>query len=87
MALIQCPECSKEISDKAAACPSCGTPVAAARPSATVAVKTTRGGAKWEAGGFVLILAGLYALFSQSFGVGGLLILVGFVVFIVGRFN
>lgn len=28
MALISCPECSKEISDKAAACPQCGYPIA-----------------------------------------------------------
>lgn len=27
MALIQCPECGKEISDKATACPNCGWPV------------------------------------------------------------
>ncbi|WP_148411838.1 TM2 domain-containing protein [Murimonas intestini] len=26
MALIQCPECGKEISDKAPSCPNCGTP-------------------------------------------------------------
>ena len=29
MALIKCPECGKEISDKAAACPNCGCPVEA----------------------------------------------------------
>ncbi|MDR1165460.1 MAG: zinc-ribbon domain-containing protein [Deltaproteobacteria bacterium] len=28
MALIQCPECGKEISDKAVACPGCGNPIA-----------------------------------------------------------
>ena len=28
MALIHCPECGKEISDKAPACPNCGAPVA-----------------------------------------------------------
>ena len=28
MALIKCPECNKEISDKAPACPNCGTPIA-----------------------------------------------------------
>ena len=28
MALIKCPECGKEISDKAATCPNCGTPIA-----------------------------------------------------------
>ena len=29
MALIQCPECGKEVSDKALACPNCGNPIAA----------------------------------------------------------
>lgn len=28
MALIKCPECGKEVSDKAAACPNCGHPIA-----------------------------------------------------------
>ena len=27
MALIKCPECGKEISDKARACPNCGNPM------------------------------------------------------------
>ena len=27
MAMIQCPECQKEISDQATACPNCGTPL------------------------------------------------------------
>ncbi|HEY0294621.1 MAG TPA: hypothetical protein VGC69_04700 [Bordetella sp.] len=27
MALISCPECARQISDKAAACPSCGCPI------------------------------------------------------------
>lgn len=27
MALINCPECGKEISDKAASCPNCGCPI------------------------------------------------------------
>ena len=27
MALIKCPECGKEISDQATACPNCGCPV------------------------------------------------------------
>ena len=29
MALIKCPECGTEVSDKAAACPRCGNPIAA----------------------------------------------------------
>lgn len=32
MALIACAECGKEISDKAAACPHCGAPVASEAP-------------------------------------------------------
>lgn len=30
MALMKCPECTREISDKAPACPHCGYPIAAA---------------------------------------------------------
>lgn len=30
MALMKCPECAREVSDKAAACPGCGHPIAAA---------------------------------------------------------
>lgn len=33
MALIKCPECNNEVSDKAAACPKCGAPVAASGPA------------------------------------------------------
>ncbi len=39
MALIKCPECGKEISDKAAACPNCGCPVAEMTTSGTVRIK------------------------------------------------
>ena len=34
MALIACPECSHEMSDRAAACPHCGCPLAARPPAA-----------------------------------------------------
>ena len=30
MALIECPECGREVSDKALACPHCGNPIAPA---------------------------------------------------------
>ena len=30
MALMKCPECAREVSDKASACPNCGYPIAAA---------------------------------------------------------
>ena len=42
MAMIDCPECDREISDRAAACPNCGTPIAdAADTAATGATLTT----------------------------------------------
>lgn len=31
MAMIKCPECGKEVSDKASACPNCGCPIAPAQ--------------------------------------------------------
>lgn len=39
MALIKCPECGKEISDRATACPNCGCPVADMTTSGVVRVK------------------------------------------------
>ena len=33
MALIKCPECNNDVSDKAASCPKCGAPVAAPGPA------------------------------------------------------
>jgi TM2 domain-containing membrane protein YozV len=37
MALISCPECSMQISDKAISCPSCGCPISAPNQSAQLA--------------------------------------------------
>lgn len=41
MALIECSECRKQISDKAAACPHCGAPVASVPSSASTSTPTT----------------------------------------------
>ena len=35
MALIHCPECGREISDQAAACPGCGFPLSPVEPDET----------------------------------------------------
>ncbi|MBQ9270191.1 MAG: zinc ribbon domain-containing protein [Oscillospiraceae bacterium] len=35
MALIRCPECNREISDQAAACPGCGYPLIRTSPDET----------------------------------------------------
>ena len=39
MALIKCPECSKEISDKANNCPNCGCPLSELITTGTVRIK------------------------------------------------
>lgn len=39
MALIKCPECGREVSDKAASCPNCGFAVADNRPDGIVRIK------------------------------------------------
>lgn len=39
MALIKCPECSKEISNKASACPNCGCPLSEMVKGGTVRIK------------------------------------------------
>ena len=42
MALINCPECGKQVSDTAAACPNCGAPVGSESQSAGAALVTTQ---------------------------------------------
>ena len=39
MALIKCPECGKEISDKASSCPNCGCPLSEMITSGVVRIK------------------------------------------------
>lgn len=92
MALIKCSECGKDISDRAGACPGCGAPVsgsAATAPSSkavTNSVRVERAGFKWEAIGFVLILVAIFAGIGGAGGFAWVLGLIGFVVFIIGRF-
>lgn len=39
MAIIKCPECGRQISDKAPTCPSCGVEIAGKSPNALIAVR------------------------------------------------
>ena len=39
MALIKCPECGKEVSDKAKACPNCGCPIEETNPNGEIKIK------------------------------------------------
>ncbi|KTG17751.1 MULTISPECIES: zinc ribbon domain-containing protein [unclassified Guyparkeria] len=94
MAMMECPECGKEVSDKAAACPNCGAPIAAPPPKAARpgrepdgVSRSTRSGGAWEAIGFLLIVAGMLIGMAGNGGLGWALGLSGFVVFLVGRFK
>jgi uncharacterized membrane protein YvbJ len=93
MALITCSECSKEVSDKAFSCPSCGAPITS--PSheplkVTLSEKshtyTTRTGGKWEGIGFLMIVGGMFMIMAGNV-TGAFIIILGFIVFLVGRFK
>jgi len=94
MALINCSECGREVSDAAASCPGCGHPLAAPQaqaPQAPAKEKPTsvvRSGGKFEAAGFILIIAGVFmGIAGQGAGAAGAAIGIGFVVFLIGRFK
>ena len=92
MALISCAECGREVSDKAESCPNCGAPIAPHERDGSEPqqhVKVTRSGGAWEALGFLAIVAGIIAGFAtgESNHVGLILVVVGFAVFLVGRFK
>ncbi len=87
--LIQCPVCSSEISNQAAACPCCGHPIALKNGS-----HYGRKGRKYEAWGTAMVVVGL--LFGITFMMLGsvfvgtvfsLIFWLGLGVFIVGRFK
>ena len=46
MALIKCPECGREISDKAPQCPHCGCPITSSQPNKTEAAIQPKPSAK-----------------------------------------
>jgi hypothetical protein len=72
MALIKCPECSKEISSKAPTCPQCGAPVGVSQTSE--AVTTIQGTTKilkiQQAFAIMLILAGMMSCIGAGDGTG-----------------
>ncbi len=82
MPLINCPDCGKQISDSAPNCPQCGRPMGLFSGHA---VQTKRKGGTFEGIGFLLIVGGIFACFVSG-AFGGVLIFVGFIVFLVGRF-
>lgn len=65
MALIHCPECDREISEKAAACPHCGYPV---KPAAAEAYSLT------HAVGFSRSGSGIFRALAWLCWIGGLVV-------------
>jgi uncharacterized membrane protein YvbJ len=76
MALVKCSECGKQVSDKASACPGCGSPIggaAAGTPINTIQ-KTSKklkaqqliAGIIFSVGGISLIFNGCYAAKTNS---------------------
>jgi hypothetical protein len=82
MALVACPDCEQQISSSAAACPNCGRPMFAVTGKV---VQTQRRGGKYEGVGFLMIIAGMRLCFANGV-LGGITVLLGFIVFLIGRF-
>ena len=83
MPLIKCPDCESDISTAAGNCPNCGRPMTSFSKNA---IQVQRKGGKYEAIGFLLLLAGLISFFGGLAALGVPLIIVGFVIFLAGRF-
>lgn len=43
MALVKCPECGREVSDRAGVCPNCAFPLSSLRKDGTVSIKIANG--------------------------------------------
>lgn len=74
MALITCPECSKEVSDQARACPSCGYPMAGpARveaPPNVLVVRAPRSRGMYIILGVLLGCLGIHNFYAGYYGRG-----------------
>ena len=97
MALTTCPDCQKDVSTSAASCPNCGAPVAAAAVEAKAAgaqLTTTQGTSKkLKAQQLLATLAVIVGVIwtmgeadsGSSSGIGALILVGGFVWFVVVR--
>ena len=89
MALINCPECNKEISDKAAACPHCGAPSKPSKPSGAP-TKRSRSKPSKPAGCFLQLIGGALLFYgiilwsTESAGSGIPLLVIGIVLVLIG---
>lgn len=84
MALVQCPECHQKTSEQAGQCPHCG--MILRKPVTLI----KRKGGIYEAIGTSMIIVGIImAIFIEMPIIDGffkILAIVGFIIFVVGRF-
>ena len=81
--LMPCPDCGKEISIKARACPGCGSPTSVAVEEDKSKRRNKRGNTQGL--GCLLMLLSLFAVFLSPL-LGGPLFLIGAVILIAGFF-
>ena len=80
MALVQCPDCGNDVSDKAPACPACGHPMAAA----TVELTGKEYKAMMLLGG-VAIPIGLVSVYLGAPQFGTVTVILGLIVYFSAR--
>jgi hypothetical protein len=86
MAIINCPECNKEVSDRARACPNCGNPMGVAsesRPDVTIQATGKTHKMVQVIGVAITVLA--LPVFLASPVLGVLMLIGGPITYIVGR--
>jgi len=93
MALINCPECSKNVSSIAAACPDCGYPIFQARTvgtqnidPATIIEQTSKHWKTYKLAALALIIIGLI-LIANSSSIGVWLLFAGLITAIYSVFG
>lgn len=94
MALIECPDCKKSVSDRAPACPQCGAPIATSAEQRSIGtpVVTIQGTSKRLKGQLLLAVAlgvaGIFMFYGgdrDSSGFGLILLLVGSIWGLIAR--
>jgi uncharacterized membrane protein YvbJ len=102
MALINCGECGKEVSDKAANCPNCGAPIASAKETraAGAPLTTVQETSKklklqivvssimfWIGSIWIMVVAQSPAITEKSYNTAIILLGVGITWYIITRFR
>jgi uncharacterized membrane protein YvbJ len=101
MSLIKCPECEKEISSKAPACPNCGAPIAADHESIgsgvqhlqTIQETSKKFKVHTLIAVFLIVIGCLFAFIGPDLGrdgltsAGVLMASIGFVWYLINRFR